>query len=327
MQKILHTLAALTLICCNSIHGMENPIQVNAAQEAPCLPNEIIVRIAGCCRPREKNVFMKVCNDFNTCLQDRELIVKANPSTVSFFDKTEALFTYTSLGDVEKLAFWIHWVKSAGGNVDCKNLLDMTPFQVACDYNHNDIMKLLVTHGAQKNTLKPKINALHEAVYREDKSRVMLLLELDISPNLSTKKGIRPLHIATCKNNIEIVRLLLEKGAKTHKQTVLDRHTPLFIASLCGNIEMVKLLLNAGANINIADIKGSTPLHVASEQGHAEIVKLLLNAEADVSRRNKQYATALEVAQEREYTDIEKLFHEHWITYKTLRTQNKNKLL
>ncbi|PMD55239.1 ankyrin, partial [Hyaloscypha bicolor E] len=52
--------------------------------------------------------------------------------------------------------------------------------------------------------------------------------------------------------------------------------TPLYRASMNGHVDIVKLLLEKGADVNAADRDGQTPLYRAFANRHVDIVKLLL---------------------------------------------------
>lgn len=47
------------------------------------------------------------------------------------------------------------------------------------------------------------------------------------------------------------------------------------LAALRGQIEIVKLLLERGAKVDTADIDGYTPLRTAEVNGHKEVADLL----------------------------------------------------
>ncbi|MEX0940882.1 MAG: ankyrin repeat domain-containing protein, partial [Candidatus Babeliales bacterium] len=72
--------------------------------------------------------------------------------------------------------------------------------------------------------------------------------------------------------------------------------TPLHGASEYGSLEVVKLLLEKGAPIDIQDNFGDTPLHLASRKGHLEVVKLLLEKRAQIDIKNKNGWTPLRLA-------------------------------
>ncbi|KAF2469630.1 ankyrin, partial [Lindgomyces ingoldianus] len=63
--------------------------------------------------------------------------------------------------------------------------------------------------------------------------------------------------------------------------------TPLCSASNNGHLEVVKLLLKKGADVAGANKVGCKPLYPASNNGHLEVVRLLLENGADVARANK----------------------------------------
>ncbi|MEJ2780413.1 ankyrin repeat domain-containing protein [Stygiolobus sp. CP850M] len=78
------------------------------------------------------------------------------------------------------------------------------------------------------------------------------------------------------------VQTALEKGANPNTETLLTgRRTPLHKAPLNGHVEIVRVLLKRGADPNAKDNYGSTPLHEAAKEGHVEIVKLMLERGAD----------------------------------------------
>ena len=52
--------------------------------------------------------------------------------------------------------------------------------------------------------------------------------------------------------------------------------TCLHHASMNGNLEIIKLLVECGAKIDITDLKGFKPLHYACQFGKMDAVALLL---------------------------------------------------
>ncbi|XP_048249888.1 uncharacterized protein LOC124128376 [Haliotis rufescens] len=110
---------------------------------------------------------------------------------------------------------------------------------------------------------------------------VRLLIEKGADVTAAAKDGCTPLHCA-CKNgHIDIVRLLIEKGADVSDAAC---YTPLQCACKNGHIDIVRLLIEKGADVSAAAAADVyTPLHCACEDGHIDIVRLLIEKGADVN--------------------------------------------
>ena len=77
--------------------------------------------------------------------------------------------------------------------------------------------------------------------------------------------GASALHQAILKNNVEIVRLLLENGGHLEiKARDEFKGTPLTWAAYWGLFDMAKMLLEKGADVNPKDAYGNSPLDAAS---------------------------------------------------------------
>ena len=131
------------------------------------------------------------------------------------------------------------------------------------------------------------------------------------NPSLKTRMGRsgEALALATKRNFVEAVRLLLEAGVDTNYQDPMGE-TALHVAARFGHVKCAKLLLSgSGASdralANIVEVTfGWTPLFVACVDGHFNMVQLLVDAGADPSLADASGWTAREHAAFRGNIDI-----------------------
>lgn len=114
-----------------------------------------------------------------------------------------------------------------------------------------------------------------------------------LSPGDSETEGWTELHFAAANGQVDNAAKLLGQHADVDVQNARGR-TPLYEAAKRGRLEVVKLLVEKGAKIDAHDaVSGFVPLHIASEQKHADVVKYLLDKGAPVDTRNKSEQTPL----------------------------------
>lgn len=88
---------------------------------------------------------------------------------------------------------------------------------------------------------------------------------------------------ATNKGDFERVKKLIKENADVntnypHINSFLDGHTPLLVAVRDGYTEIVRELLDAGAKVRVIDwIFNGAPIHKATYNGRLEILKILVN--------------------------------------------------
>ena len=84
-----------------------------------------------------------------------------------------------------------------------------------------------------------------------------------------------PLHMACRRNAIEDVRLLLAGGANANAQTEIGM-TPLMIAVCRNNPQLVRILLEAGVETSLRNIYGDSAASMAESVTNADEVLELL---------------------------------------------------
>uniref|UniRef100_A0A8P0SY21 Ankyrin 3 n=1 Tax=Canis lupus familiaris TaxID=9615 RepID=A0A8P0SY21_CANLF len=109
------------------------------------------------------------------------------------------------------------------------------------------------------------------------------------------QNDITPLHVASKRGNANMVKLLLDRGAKIDAKT-RDGLTPLHCGARSGHEQVVEMLLDRAAPILSKTKNGLSPLHMATQGDHLNCVQLLLQHNVPVDDVTNDYLTALHVA-------------------------------
>ncbi|KAK6645214.1 hypothetical protein RUM43_001490 [Polyplax serrata] len=129
-------------------------------------------------------------------------------------------------------------------------------------------------------------------------------------PDVTSKSGFTPLHIAAHYGNENIAKLLHAKGADVN---FAAKHniTPLHVASKWGKVSMVSMLIAAGATLDSKTRDGLTPLHCAARSGHDQVVDLLLEHGAPMRSKTKNGLAPLHMASQGDHVDAARILLYH----------------
>ncbi|MCC6511501.1 MAG: ankyrin repeat domain-containing protein [Pirellulaceae bacterium] len=133
---------------------------------------------------------------------------------------------------------------------------------------------------------------LADAVEAQEFDTATRLLKSELDVNATQPDGMTALHWAIHHNELELAKLLVDRGARIEVKTRYGV-TPLFLACQSGHHELVQWLLTSGANPNTALPNGETVLMTAARTGRVAPVKALIAASAEVNAREKKEQTAL----------------------------------
>eukprot|EP01100_Stratorugosa_tubuloviscum_P010952 TRINITY_DN479_c1_g1_i3.p1 TRINITY_DN479_c1_g1~~TRINITY_DN479_c1_g1_i3.p1 ORF type:complete len:192 (+),score=53.58 TRINITY_DN479_c1_g1_i3:53-628(+) len=121
---------------------------------------------------------------------------------------------------------------------------------------------------------------------------------LNEQPNLVTEiKSLQsPLFFAVYFNNIQMCKLLMDKGADVNLGFIdcYESFTPISIAAARGYIEIFNFLIEKEASVNEGDV--IIPLCAAASNGHINICKILIEKGADINIKNNSNEIAIKSA-------------------------------
>ncbi|KAL3421159.1 ankyrin repeat protein [Phlyctema vagabunda] len=203
-----------------------------------------------------------------------------------------------------------------------------SPVVIATRYGSLEALKLLVSPNSEMRCMVdlPGLDSktpLEIALSRGDFATVTILVNAGAKLNAGSILGYSPLSLASLAGNIQIVNMMLAKGAMINESP--RRLSPLIAACTQGHLIVVERLLSAGADPNcwapqlycspvdnqVGDLLMYddsddliTPLMAASITGQLKTLDLLISANGDVNVKPIKGVTALMLASENGWGDI-----------------------
>jgi ankyrin repeat protein len=166
---------------------------------------------------------------------------------------------------------------------------------VTMSYNQN--LKLMNRELKKEDLDKTKMDTgkYFTAVRNGDVTTVRNQLKNNIDINSKDADNETAIIIATERNDVAMVNLLLEHKANINIASDKIDNTPIMIASVKGYRDIVQLLIEkSNPDMTILNGYGGTALIPACERGHVEVVKLLLEkTNVKVNHINKPGWTAM----------------------------------
>ncbi len=229
----------------------------------------------------------------------------ANINAVVTFDLTS--------GHVASRQKYINYLKEYGNTDQIEKSAKVTPLYLSVRYGHLECTKHLVEKGAKYTS---QLNILDVAAAEGHLDIFNFLLEKD-------SDHCDCLHYAIFGGNLEIVRILLEKGTNINKPIDLCvffncmgfRMTqtyfyPIHFACICGHNELVRFHDSNGADLKAVTNSKESTLHLECKSGHLELIKYLIEKGADINARADYGKTPLHFASESGNLELVKYFIE-----------------
>ena len=173
-----------------------------------------------------------------------------------------------------------------------------TPLLVATYYRAEDLIRLLLERGAPVSVF--------EAASLGDAQRVRQIL--DDQPELLaaySHDGWTSLHLAAHFGQLQVVDLLLARGAEVDARSTNDlANTALHAALAGGSWATARRLVEQGADVNAVETGGYMPLHQAADLGDAEMARFLVERGALTDVQTDDQQTPEDVARAKDHIEL-----------------------
>lgn len=150
--------------------------------------------------------------------------------------------------------------------------------------------------------------SLFNLVSNNNLNRLKSSINHNTNLNIINDEGQSLLILATLKDNLEIVELLIDSGVNVNLQDNSGNNALMVAIDNKIDFDIIKLLIISGTDINLRNNIGDTALIIAVKKDSSlTLIEFLINAGADINIINNNGDNALKIASEKKYNSIIKL--------------------
>ena len=169
-----------------------------------------------------------------------------------------------------------------------------TPLQIATEFQHEAVVKLLLDNGANANQqCGADGSALQIAAINGNDDIARLLIENGADPNCMVGKYGTALYRTVAGRHLSTAKLLIGNGADMHLCTDEKRGSAFQYAVLAGLIDWVKIFIEHGADVDREGERSRSIILGAMSAKYNDIVNLLLKDRSRDDILKEEYGSIL----------------------------------
>ena len=150
-----------------------------------------------------------------------------------------------------------------GASINAHDNDGKTALCEASAQGHFETVSVLLQHGADVNVGNPLMDAIKNGSYQVTE----LLLNSRSIVNSISRRNTTALHIASSSGWLDIVKLLVQRGAKI--DSYLDKTSPLHLACFNGHTDVANYLITSGADVNLPRIANKVASSLINVEGNS----------------------------------------------------------
>lgn len=183
----------------------------------------------------------------------------------------------------------VHLLVQAGALMDQMDDHLCTPLMLAVEKKQVAVAQYLIKAGAHLDARGEEgMTALHLASRCGSVKMCKMILDTGrINVNIQDEGGWTPIVWASEHKHIDVIRLLLERGADPNIRDN-EGNIALHWSAFSGSVDISQMYLDIGCDLTAQNEHGDTPLHIAARQDNYECVVLFLARGSDIETRNKE---------------------------------------